>query len=74
MWFIYYIQDAGVKLLHLRAVSPDKYALTLMDAVFDDNEMAQCCFIQSNRSTKPPLERAKTKLIEGMVTSILFIL
>ena len=46
---------SGVILLHL---SLDKYALTLMDAICDDNEMAQCCFIQSNRSTKPPLERA----------------
>jgi len=51
--------------LSLRALNPEKYALSLMDALFGDEEMAGSCFSESNRSSKPPLPRAKTSLLEG---------
>lgn len=51
--------------MSLRAVDPEKYALSLMDALFGDEEMANCCFSESKKSTKPPLPREKTSLIEG---------
>lgn len=59
-----------MNLLGLRAVNPDKYALALMDALFDDETMASCCFQTTNRSTKPPLPRHKVKLIQGTAYSV----
>ena len=58
-------RDKGVDLLTLRAPDFYKYALVLMDALFSDEEMAPCCFKESSKSTKPPLSREKTKLMEG---------
>ena len=55
-----------MNLLLLRAVNPEKYALALMDALFADEEMASSCYAESKRSTKPPLEQSKIKLLEGM--------
>ena len=55
-----------MNLLALRAVNPEKYALSLMDALFSDEEMASSCFAKSKRSTKPPLPHERIKLLEGM--------
>ena len=57
------IQSNGVNLLQLRAVNPEMYALALMDALFSDEDMAQCCFIPSKKSVKAPLCENKTKII-----------
>jgi len=55
-----------VNLLAFRAVNPEKYALSEMDALFTDEEMANSCFATSKRSTKPPLPHDRIKLLEGM--------
>jgi hypothetical protein len=65
-----YTQENGVNLLSLRASTPDKYALILMDAIFDDREMSTRCFKGSARSTKPPLPQEKTKIIEGKASAL----
>ena len=48
----FFTQDKGVKLLQIRGSTPDKYALSLMDALFHDEEMANNCF-GTTKSTKP---------------------
>lgn len=60
-----YLQEAGVNLLAIRAINPVKYALSLMDALFSDEEMASHCFSCGTRGTKPRLPQEKVKLIEG---------
>jgi hypothetical protein len=54
-------------LLKIRARDHGKYALALMDAIFEDEEMSTCCFAAGKRSTKPQLPEAKIKLLEGML-------
>lgn len=66
-------QENGVKLLELRAVNPEKYALTLLDSLFDDTEMASSCFESSKRSTKPPLPGAKIALLKGITCNRLIV-
>ena len=61
------LQDSGVDLLAICAPSPHKYVLSLMDALFSDEEMSEKCFIASKRSSKLPLPRDKIKLIEGIL-------
>ncbi len=56
-------------LLSVRAMDSLKYALALMDAVFDDKDMAVCCFSRGKRGTKSPLPQEKIKLIEGDLNS-----
>jgi len=53
-------------LLNIRGATPDKYCLSLMDALFEDNELASSCF-GTVKSTKPPLDIVKIKLIEGIL-------
>lgn len=60
-----------MRLLSLRAVNPEKYALTLMDAIFDDQEMGNCCFSRGNRAKKPALPASKVKLIEGILNNLI---
>ena len=42
--FCLHLQDNGVNLLVIRAVEPDKYALSLMDVLFTEVEMATYCY------------------------------
>jgi len=44
-----------VNLQALRVVNPEKYALSVMDALFTDEEMANSCFATSKRSTEATL-------------------
>ena len=54
-----------MKLLQIRGSTPDKYALLLMDALFDDDEMANNCF-GTTKSTKPSLPKERSDLIKGI--------
>ncbi len=60
-----------MNLLLLRATSPEKYALALMDSLFTEEELSQSCFMASKRSTKPPLNEQNIKLIEGKIAIII---
>lgn len=46
-------------------MNPMKYALTLMDEVFSDEEMEMKCFSCGKRGSKVQLPQEKIKLIEG---------
>lgn len=46
-------------------MNPVKYALSLMDALFSDDELGSKCFSCGKRATKPQLSLEKIKLIEG---------
>ncbi len=59
------LQESGVNLLVIRAMNAQKYALSLMDAIFSDEEMSKSCFSCGKRGTKPQLPQEKVKLIEG---------
>lgn len=48
-------QEKGVDLIKIHANQPDKYALALCDALFEDSELAESCYKSTKRSTKPPL-------------------
>ena len=61
----FFTQDKGVKLLQIRGGTPDKYALALMDALFDNEEMSNSCF-GNTKSSKPALPKEKSDLIKGM--------
>ena len=66
--FPHSLQENGVNLLQISAVNPQKYALALMDALFTEEEMSESCFKESKRSTKPPLDKERVKLLEGIIT------
>ena len=45
-----------------------KYELSLMDAIFTEQEITSSCFHQANRGTcseKPPLSPGRVQLLEG---------
>ncbi len=46
-----------MNLLAIRSINPSKYALSLMDSLFTDEEMSTKCFAVSSRSNKPPLPK-----------------
>ena len=54
----FFSQENGVKLLLLRGSTPEKYAQSLMDAIFKDEQMANCCF-SNIKSAKPCLQKEK---------------
>ena len=54
-----------MNLLALRGVSPEKYSLALMDALFTDEELSVSCFASTKRSTKTPLEVERVELLKG---------
>ena len=54
-----------MNLLSIRAMNPVKYSLSLMDALFKDEEMNGRCFYVSARGKKPQLPEKKIKLIQG---------
>ena len=54
-----------MNLLSVRAVTPEKYALALMDCLFEDEKMANSCFCKSKRSTKDALDKTNISLIVG---------
>jgi len=45
--------------LSLRALNPEKYALSLMDALFGDEEMAGSCFSESQQVIETTLALCK---------------
>ena len=49
-------KEKGVDLIKIHAYQPDKYALALCDALFEDSELAESCYKSTRRSTKPPLD------------------
>uniref|UniRef100_A0A1X7TPD4 Uncharacterized protein n=1 Tax=Amphimedon queenslandica TaxID=400682 RepID=A0A1X7TPD4_AMPQE len=51
--------DNGINLLETAAPDPAKYALALMDAIFSNAEMANCCSKASKRTTRPGLDSEK---------------
>ena len=55
-------------LLAIKAAEPEKYALSLMEALFTDSELAISCYSSTTRSTKTPLSKEKVALLEGTVT------
>lgn len=54
-----------MNLLSLRARDVYQYALTLMDNLFDKEEMSVSLVKKTNRSEKPALDEKRVKLIEG---------
>lgn len=62
-----FVLHEGQNLLSIRSADPAKYALALMVALFEDEEMASCCFAPSKRSTKPGLPQANTMLMEACI-------
>lgn len=56
-----------MSLLSIRALNPAKYALSLLDAIFSDDETSSSCFSCGKRGTKPELPQEKVKLIEGNI-------
>ena len=54
--------------MSIRAINPGKYALSLMDALFSNEEMRAKCFSGTSRSNKEALPKEKVKLIEGLLT------
>uniref|UniRef100_A0A1X7TWP0 Uncharacterized protein n=1 Tax=Amphimedon queenslandica TaxID=400682 RepID=A0A1X7TWP0_AMPQE len=59
-----FVTDTGINLLETAAPDPAKYALALMDAIFSNAEMANCCSKASKRTTRPGLDSEKVKLLE----------
>ncbi|XP_019858135.1 PREDICTED: uncharacterized protein LOC109586390 isoform X2 [Amphimedon queenslandica] len=62
-----YITDSGVNLLTVRAETPSKYALSLMDIFFTEMEMANSCYCPSKRTKKPPLNSDKVAFLEECI-------
>ncbi len=56
-----------MNLMSISAINPVKYALSLMDALFSDEEMGAKCFSGTSRSNKEALPKEKVKLIEGLL-------
>lgn len=60
-------KDNGVRLLSLRGNTPDKYSLSLMDALFGEKVMAKSSF-GTIKSSKPSLPQDKMQLLQGIKT------
>ncbi len=58
-----------MNLMSIRAIITGKYALSLMDALFSDEEMGAKCFSGTSRSNKEALHKEKVKLIEGLLNT-----
>ena len=54
----------------IQAKDPVKYALSLMDNLFTEEEMGQHCFEENKRTTKPGLDKERVKLLEGGTYSV----
>ena len=57
-------QESGVDLLTLKGDVPTDYARALMNHLFSVEEMA-CSKYFAKKSSKPPLDARKRKLLEG---------
>ncbi|KAL5479782.1 hypothetical protein EMCRGX_G023359 [Ephydatia muelleri] len=60
--------ENDIDLLKIKSPNIFKYALTLMDALFTEPEMASSCFQQADKGTcseKPPLSPRRVQLLEG---------
>ena len=51
--------------MKLRTADIAKYALTLMDVLFTDEEMGGSSFMPSLKSNKPALDQERVDLLEG---------
>ena len=66
----FHFRKVELTLLSLKAVDIFKYALLLMDALFNGHEMSTCCFQQADRgaaSAKSPLSPWRVKLLDGKI-------
>ena len=66
----FHFRKVEFNLLSLKAVDTFKYALLLMDALFNDHEMSTCYLQQAERgaaSAKSPLSPRRVKLLEGKI-------
>lgn len=68
------IKESGVHLLNLRAPTPSKYALQLMDILFTDEEMSSSIYEVSKRSSKPGLDAEKVQYLEGSQDIVIIML
>ena len=59
------LQENGVSLFAIWAGSQQStYALSLMDIIFTDKEIANCCYETSKRSAKPWLPQSKVQFLK----------
>ena len=52
--------------MNFRETSPTKYATTLLNALFTEEELATRCYEENSRTTKPGLNIQRVQLLEGM--------
>ena len=62
---VYYSQANGVNLLRIPARDAYAYGLSLVDAIFTKEELAQSLFMKSKKSDKPALDKGKVDKIIG---------
>lgn len=60
------MQDSGVDLLTVLGDNPFKYALSLMNELFSEEEMGTSWYSASYWSTKPNLPHDRRELLEGI--------
>lgn len=60
------IQKSGLNLLNFRETSPTKYAPTLLNALFTEEELTTRCYVDNSRTTKPGLDIKRVQLLEGV--------
>ena len=58
----FFTQDKCVKLLQIRGGTPDKYALSLMDALFDNDEIQIVALATPSHQNRLSLKRNQTLL------------
>ena len=56
------IQKSGLNVLNFRETSPTKYATTLLNALFTEEEVAIKCYEENSRTTKPGLDVKRVQL------------
>eukprot|EP00731_Ephydatia_muelleri_P034944 Em0087g13a len=64
----YFLTESGVNLLNLKGVDSSKYALSLLDALYSEEELKTSSFVPVGKftsSVKPPLSPKRMKLLEG---------
>ena len=66
IYYINVIQKSGLNLLNFRGTSPTKYATTLLNALFTEEELATRCYEENSRTTKPGLDVKRVQLLEGV--------
>ena len=60
-------QENGVHLIKIHANKPEKYALAICDALFEDSELAGPV-TRAPREAKAPLDLKRVALLQGTLT------